>query len=77
MTFLKQRQICLLDYSELSDELKAVAESVASWGEKLYEEEVLPLEDYRELLEITLGYLGAPQFIHFLFESQVRRIFYS
>jgi hypothetical protein len=49
-----------LDYSELSDELKAVAESVASWGETLYEEEVLPLEDYRELLEITLVYLGAP-----------------
>jgi hypothetical protein len=49
-----------LDYSELCDELKAVVESVASWGETLYEEEVLPLEDYRELLEITLVYLGAP-----------------
>ena len=52
--------LVLLDYSELCDELKAVAESVASWGETLYEEEVLPLEDYRELLEITLVYLGAP-----------------
>ena len=52
--------LVLLDYSELSDELKAVAESVASCGETLYEEEVLPLEDYRELLKITLVYLGAP-----------------
>jgi hypothetical protein len=52
--------LLLLEYSEISDELKANAESVASWGEKLYEENVFPREDYRELLELTLVYLDAP-----------------
>jgi hypothetical protein len=48
----------MLDNGEICDELRAIAESIGEWGNKLLEEDVFPREDYGELLELTLVYLG-------------------
>lgn len=48
----------MLDKGEICDELRAIAESVGEWGNKLLEEDVFPREYYRKLLKLTLVYLG-------------------
>ncbi|KZS13024.1 Uncharacterized protein APZ42_021948 [Daphnia magna] len=48
----------MIDKGEICDELRAIAESVGEWGNKLLEEDVFSREDYRELLELTSVYLG-------------------
>ncbi|KAK4017235.1 hypothetical protein OUZ56_032183 [Daphnia magna] len=48
----------MLDKGEICDELRAIAESVGEWGNKLLEEDVFPREDYREL-ERAGAYLRA------------------
>jgi hypothetical protein len=52
---LKDQQ--MLDKGEICDELRAIAESVGEWGNKLLEEDVFTREYYRELLKLTLVYL--------------------
>ena len=47
---------------EYNDDINSIADSVGAWGFKVYEEETFPREDYRELLELTLVYLGVPVF---------------
>ncbi len=57
--FFSQRHIFLGTVGlwwNYSEEFKVVAESVGEWGEKIYEEEVFPRKDYRELLELSLVY---------------------
>ena len=49
---------CLLDYSELSYELDEQAELVLKWGEQCLRQNTFPREDYRELLELTVIFLG-------------------
>ena len=49
---------CLLDYSELSYELDEQAESVLKWAKECLRQNTFPREDYRELLELTVIFLG-------------------
>lgn len=47
-----------LDPGELSEELRDLADSVIEWGTVILEEDTFPRSDYKELLELTLVYLG-------------------
>jgi hypothetical protein len=51
-----------LDYGEISEEFKVVAESVAEWGEKIYEEEVFPLF-------VTLSTFSVPDLLPWLHQT--------
>lgn len=48
----------MLDHSGLSNDLENLASSVIEWGTRILEEDVFPQSDYKELLELTLVYLG-------------------
>jgi hypothetical protein len=48
----------MLDHSELSNDLANLASSVIEWGTRILEEDVFSRSDYKELLELTLVYLG-------------------
>jgi hypothetical protein len=48
----------MLDHSELSNDLENLASSVIERGTWILEEDVFPRSDYKELLELTLVYLG-------------------
>jgi hypothetical protein len=48
----------MLDNSELSIDLENFASSVIELGTRILEEDVFPRSDYKELLELTLVYLG-------------------
>lgn len=47
------KDLQMLDKGEICDELRAIAESVGEWGNKLLEEDVFPREYYRKLLKLT------------------------
>ena len=49
--------------------MKKQAKSVLNWGQKCLEENVFPKEDYRELVELTVVFLGGrvPRGFHLLF----------
>ena len=53
-----------LDYGEISEEFKVVAESVAEWGEKIYEEEVFPLF-------VTLSTFSVPDLLPWLHQYRL------
>jgi hypothetical protein len=48
----------MLDHSELSNDLENLASSVIEWGTRILEEDVFSRSDYKELLELSLVYLG-------------------
>lgn len=48
----------VLDHSELSDDERALVEVIIEWGTNILKEDVFPQSDYKELLELTLRYLG-------------------
>jgi hypothetical protein len=52
----------MLDHSELSSDLENLASSVIEWGTRILEEDVFSRSDYKELLELTLVYLGGVVF---------------
>ncbi|XP_046640233.1 uncharacterized protein LOC124322409 [Daphnia pulicaria] len=52
----------MLDHSELSNDLENLASSVIEWGTRILEEDVFSRSDYKELLELTLVYLGGVVF---------------
>jgi hypothetical protein len=56
------KDLSLFVTEEYNDDINSIADSVGAWGFKLYEEETFPREDYRELLELPLVYLGVPMF---------------
>ena len=58
------RAALLLDYGEISEEFKVVAESVAEWGEKIYEEEVFPLF-------VTLSTFSVPDLLPWLHQYRL------
>ena len=53
-----------LDYGEISEEFKVVVESVAEWGEKIYEEEVFPLI-------VTLSTFSVPDLLPWLHQYRL------
>ncbi|KZR97570.1 Uncharacterized protein APZ42_007474, partial [Daphnia magna] len=54
--------LALFEVGEYSDDINSIVNSVSAWGVELYENETFPREDYCELLELTLVYLGVPVF---------------
>jgi hypothetical protein len=50
--------LTLFDYTGISSDCRKQAEHVLSWGEKCLKKNTFPREDYRELLELTVIYLG-------------------
>ena len=49
--------LCLFDY-ELHQAFKDEAEAVLEWGSNCLQKNSFPREDYRELLELIVFYLG-------------------
>jgi hypothetical protein len=58
MTFKRNFLFRGLGKSELSNDLENLANSLIEWGTRILEEDVFPRSDYKELLELTLVYLG-------------------
>ncbi|KZR98709.1 Uncharacterized protein APZ42_005748, partial [Daphnia magna] len=50
--------LVLYDWSTLSEPLRKQAQSVLDWGELCLADNTFPREDYRELVEITVVFLG-------------------
>ena len=53
--------LILFDF-DVDKELQEVAFEVVQWGQECLENETFPREDYRELLEITVLFLGGSVF---------------
>jgi hypothetical protein len=52
------RSLVLLDWLTLGPTMRKQAQSVLNWGQKCLEENAFPREDYRELVELTVIFLG-------------------
>ncbi|KAK4037491.1 hypothetical protein OUZ56_029524 [Daphnia magna] len=59
---MRSLDLALFEAGEYSDDINSIVNSVSAWGVELYENETFPREDYCELLELTLVYLGVPVF---------------
>lgn len=53
--------LILFDF-DVDKELQEVAFEVVQWGQECLENEMFPREDYRELLELTVLFLGGSVF---------------